>query len=97
MFPLQISNTSVCPGSESLFRICLVAQSSVSVANLWRLHPQSLATGAMPLGTMCDLSIFITVLFRAGPGGTANLIDRRLVPCLKSPHMTFQSCMSVSL
>lgn len=98
MFLLQISSTPACPGLESSFRICRAAQSSISVANLWRLQSRSLATGTMRLGPMCDLSVFILVLFQAEAGaGRANSIDCCPVPCLKSPHMTIRSCVSVSL
>lgn len=63
----SVACTSACPGLESSFWTCLVAQPFIHVANLWRLHSQSLATGTRRLYPMCDLSNFITELFRGEP------------------------------
>lgn len=50
-----------CPGAQ---RPDLLRRSSpIIVANLWRLHAQSLATGTMRYSPMCDLSVSTVVPF----------------------------------
>lgn len=98
IFALQISSTSVCPCFESRLPDPL-ALSSVPVANLWRLHPQSLATGAMPLGTMCDLSVFQWYYFKQSQGQNGEL-DRpssdALLEISSHDHSVMHVCLTVA-